>query len=433
MFQISSNYFSKMEWKHSQVKSTRSFRVLLAAGGTGGHIMPALATAEALRQRSGGSVECRFMCGRKEIERTIYKKAGEKPFVLPLDGMLPSIWGRTKGMAQMTEAVWKAHRAIVKWRPEAVVAFGGYSSVPAIMAAKWHGLPVYLQEQNAIPGRANRVFQGLAERVFLASAAARRTMKKKTRTVVTGNPIRQGSFGYRREQARRSFKVGNDAFFLLALGGSQGAEGMNQMLLDALARIRSNGGLARELSVLWISGPEKFEPLIEAIRESLRPSEVTVRHEEVIFNVPGKQYGMMIRLRPFQRDMGCAYAAADAALARAGAGTLAEILANGLPSILAPYPYAANDHQTVNSEALVAMGAAVLINEKKNKAAGRLESTLREWSGDPILLDSMARSASDMALPQAADHIAQLLIEDLLPSSIEGLEFKPAGSSAERE
>lgn len=390
----------------------RTPRILFAAGGTGGHIMPALATADAVRQLAGGA-ECFFVCGRKEVEKVIYKQAGQKPFLLSMDSVTGSLGGRVKRYRQMIESIWKAHRAVKKSRPDAVIAFGGYTAAPVILAARWHGVPIYLQEQNAVPGRVNRLFSIFAERVFIGCPFARRFFADK-RVINTGTPIRLECVGQNRSEARRHFKAGDADFLLLVIGGSQGAAGLNRLLREALAKLAGSGGkTGRQLMIVWATGAGEFGKVCAEVERDLHPNVEKSAHDEKRYTFElGGQRATVLAV-PFLGEMGKAYAAADLVVGRAGAGSVAEILANGLPSILIPYPHAADDHQRRNAELPRDEGAALLINERDASAAARLTAALEDLMSEPETLLAMRQAAERLAQPDAAAQIARVVLDDI--------------------
>ncbi|GAB4320201.1 MAG: undecaprenyldiphospho-muramoylpentapeptide beta-N-acetylglucosaminyltransferase [Candidatus Sumerlaeia bacterium] len=411
MFQITADFFDNRERSNGRRAAVKGPRIVLAAGGTGGHIMPALATAEAFRRMACG-VECLFICGRKEVERAIYREAGHKPIVLPLDRVPGTPAGRLKRYRQMIESVWKARRALRRVRPDAVIAFGGYTAAPVIVAAWGMGVPIYLQEQNAVPGRVNRLFSLFARRVFIGCPYARRYFADR-KIINTGTPVRQSCLCRTRAAARVHFGIAEDEWTLLVIGGSQGAQGVNRLVFEVLERLSASGGAGRPLCVLWSTGAGEYEDVCGALEKTFTPAGLQDASGRRVLSWNAGAGTMRAVVRPFIGEMGLAYAAADMAVSRAGAGTVAELLANSVPAVLIPYPHAADDHQRRNAMLPHDEGAACIVDERHPNAAAQIEAVVRELMADAATAAAMRRAAGRLAQPDAADQIARLVLDDL--------------------
>jgi UDP-N-acetylglucosamine--N-acetylmuramyl-(pentapeptide) pyrophosphoryl-undecaprenol N-acetylglucosamine transferase len=371
-----------------------SARVAIAAGGTGGHIAPALALAEALRHLDPGA-ELFFLCGNKPLESRMYEAAGHRPVILdsrPLTGRDPLALARAAmGIAG---AVWQARRILASMEPSVVVGMGGYVAAPAILAARTLSIPAYLHEQNAIPGRANWLLSRFAAQTSAAHPEALESLGGRKRRVI-GNPLCPNLFEATREQGMAAFGLSAERPVILVLGGSQGAEGLNELIFDAASRMADRLPAEMVPQFLWAAGER------HADRWSRRASEAHL--EKVLF------------IRGFISDMPLAYAAADLAVSRAGAGTIAELTALGLPSILAPYPHARDDHQTANARRLMEAGAAIVESEARLTPA-LLAARIEQLLFSPGRLTRMSAAARSLARPDAAWEMARLVLDMARPA-----------------
>jgi UDP-N-acetylglucosamine--N-acetylmuramyl-(pentapeptide) pyrophosphoryl-undecaprenol N-acetylglucosamine transferase len=250
---------------------------------------------------------------------------------------------------------------------------GGYSSGPAAVAARTLGIPVFLQEQNAVPGLTNRILGRIARRVFIAFEPARRHFPA-GRAVLAGNPVRSEALGAGAEVGRAA------GLRLLVLGGSQGARGVNRLVAGALPALAAAG---LDVSFVHQSGEAEVETVTAAYRGAGLAAEVAA-----FFDAMGERYG-----------------AADLVIARAGAGTIAEVAANGRPAILVPFPHAAGDHQRVNARWLAERGGAIVIEEQSPDAASELARAIVGLAGDREHLRAMAQASAAVGVRDAAARI----------------------------
>ncbi|HOE95408.1 MAG TPA: undecaprenyldiphospho-muramoylpentapeptide beta-N-acetylglucosaminyltransferase [Candidatus Sumerlaeota bacterium] len=373
-------------------------RLLLAAGGTGGHIMPAVATAEALRELAP-DVQIDFVCGHRPSEWQIYRRLGIEPWTLPLTFNRPGLMNRMRFLREFLAALREARQRLRAHPCDLVVGFGSYMSVPPVLAARLAGIPAVVVEQDLRPGMANRLLAPLARKVAAAFETSAGFPRGKT--TVVGNPIRADIIRpVDRVEARRFFRLSPHRLVCFCVGGSQGARGINQLLLDLLRRQHAGGeetaGAAAQWQLLWSTGPAHFDHVVRALREmGVDPAEHSIN--------------------PYIDKMALAYAAADLVLCRTGALTLAELTAVGRPAILVPLPSAAGGHQAANARRLVEAGAAELILETDPAAAERLETLLARWVEQPGWLAEMAHAARKLGRPHAARDLARMLL-DCLPS-----------------
>jgi UDP-N-acetylglucosamine--N-acetylmuramyl-(pentapeptide) pyrophosphoryl-undecaprenol N-acetylglucosamine transferase len=346
--------------------------VLIAAGGTAGHVVPALAIADALRD-SGAHVE---FAGGERAEAELVPAAGY-PFhpltVAGLDRRNPLRAARAAGLA--VRAVGRARRLIRDVRADAVMGGGGYVAGPVGLAALTRRVPLALTEADSHLGVANRMLAPFARRVFLAFPLEGRDGE---RYEVTGRPVPPGTAGADRTAARRRFGVPEDAPCLLVFGGSLGARSLNEAAVEAFGR-------EAPFHVLHASGRRDHDDLRERLDALGAPPHYS--------------------LEPYIEPFADAYAAADLAAARAG-GSVFELAAAGLPAILVPYPHATADHQTGNARWMADGGAAVVVPDGELDAS-RLRREAEALLGDPPRLERMSDAARTLSRPDAAERIAQ--------------------------
>ncbi|TMA36572.1 MAG: undecaprenyldiphospho-muramoylpentapeptide beta-N-acetylglucosaminyltransferase [Deltaproteobacteria bacterium] len=344
--------------------------VVIAGGGTGGHLYPGLALADALAEQG---FEVTFVGTASGIEARIVPAAGYPLRLLPGRQLRGGGAGRAvAGLATVARGAVRGRGLLGELRPRLVVGVGGYASVAVVLAARLSRIPIVLLEQNVVPGAANRLLGRLAARVCVGFADSVRFFPR-GRAVHTGNPIR-------REILRGATRTPRARPGLLVFGGSGGAHQLNVATIEAL---RTLGAAARDLEVTHQTGSADVE-------------EVRAAHAAL---------GLATRVEPFITDMAAAYAAADLVISRAGAMSCAEITAVGLPAILVPYPYAADDHQRLNAEVLVAAGAAQMILDR-DCSGERLGAAIRDLVNDPARRAAMAARARAVGRPDAAEQVA---------------------------
>lgn len=357
-------------------------KVLLTGGGTGGHLFPALAVADALR-RAQPSVELLFVGSTTGLEATIVPQEGIPFFGLPVRG-LPRRPGfrMLRALFATFRCVLRAKERISSWKPDVVFATGGFASAPVLAAAWLTKVPVILHEQNSVPGLTNRIASRFAREVHITFSASRRHFPRRGHLRLSGIPLRDGIVGGSRGKALRLFRLDDGKRTILVFGGSQGAHRLNEAILDALPRLAGRG----DLQFVLQSGQNDYNWMIERCRR------VQVR----------------TWVRPFLTNMGDAYAAADLVVCRAGALTLGELAATGSPSILVPYPHATANHQTLNAEAFVEVGGAILIPDADLNGE-LLAQKIAELLDHPRRLRMMAVQVMRMARPAAADRIVRAI------------------------
>ena len=355
----------------------------IACGGTGGHLFPGLAVAEVLRARGH---EVLLFISEKEVDSRALQNHPDLPRQkLPSIG-LPSVVSPAliAFLGRLRASLRKCSQVYGEGRPDAVLGMGGFTSIAPLIAAWRRGIPAFLHESNAIPGKANRLAARFCRMVLLGFGDCARHFPK-CPTLVTGTPIRreltEGVPGA--QEARRKLGLDADRRTLLVMGGSQGAAGINVLMTRAAPRLAT-----RALQVIHLAG-ERDEGVVRAAYDDA---------------------GLSAAVLPFCDRMQDVYPAAYFALSRSGAASLGELSWFGLPSVLVPYPHAAEDHQTWNAQIFVRAGAARMLPEKGATGEG-LARVLGELLDSPAALGEMSVAAARLIPRDAAARVADALME----------------------
>lgn len=366
----------------------KTARIVFAGGGTGGHLYPAIAIADRLTEmlRDRAKVEIILVGTKRGLEYRIKESLHYPLHLINVRGIARRLSLQNLLVPfNIVGSLWKARTLLKQFSPHLVVGTGGYVSWPVLRAASGRGIPTALQEQNSFPGITTRQLAPRANRVYLGFGKAQEYFKTSGKVLVTGNPVRPNIAGASRQEALEYFKLDPNKKTVLILGGSQGARAINQAVLHGL----QNGLLPEGCQLLWQTGKRDY-------------TEVTAQAGE-------KASGHS--LFPFENRMDLVYAAADLAIARAGAITLAELEACAVPSLLVPYPFAAGDHQRKNAEETVRQGFARMIDESDSAMPEILGMAASELtSGDAAKKQSVILAATRSRRP-AVDVIAEDLIE----------------------
>jgi UDP-N-acetylglucosamine--N-acetylmuramyl-(pentapeptide) pyrophosphoryl-undecaprenol N-acetylglucosamine transferase len=345
-------------------------KAILAGGGTGGHVIPALAIAQALKEQYHAEIV--FVGTARGIENRLVPKAGF-PLRLVQVGALKnvSLATRLKTSMALPRAVWDSWRIITEFRPDVMIGVGGYASGPAMLAASLSSIPTVAFEPNVVPGFANRV---IAPIVSVAAVHFEETCRYFRYCQVTGIPVRPAFFEIGRKNDPRPT--------LLVFGGSQGAHAINQVVIESLTVLRER---VPRLHIIHQTGERDYNDAQAAYLAAGGSAEVY----------------------PFVDDMPGMFGRSDLLLCRSGASTVAEIMAAGKPAIFVPFPRAADDHQKRNAEALERAGAALMI-EEANVTCERLVDAVASLLGDKPRLEKMSAAAKSLAHPDAARKIAAI-------------------------
>lgn len=354
----------------------------MAGGGTGGHLFPALALAEEFKRRDAG-MEITFVGGRGGLEEKIVPRYGYPLELLNVEG-IKRISGlrRVRALLKASGATVKAAGILRRIKPAGVIGSGSYSSAPVVLAAKLIGIKTAILEQNALPGLTNRVLGKMVDRVYIAFEEAR-SFFPGGRTILTGTPVRKDII----ESSADKAAARGDKFTILVFGGSQGATAINAAFLDATEYLTDIWGALR---VVHQTGEDGYESVKSSYRRKNLKAELT----------------------RFIDDMASAYLNADLVVCRAGATSIAEMTALGLASVLIPYPFAADDHQTVNARCLSEAGASVMIRQDK-LTGSVLADSIRRFYHNPRELKAMRERSKAMGRPRAAEAIADNFLKVL--------------------
>ncbi|MDZ7721911.1 MAG: undecaprenyldiphospho-muramoylpentapeptide beta-N-acetylglucosaminyltransferase [candidate division KSB1 bacterium] len=350
---------------------TESRTYILAGGGTGGHLYPALAIAEMIK-RNQPDCDIHFIGTARGVETRVVPKQGYPLHLIAVRGVARNrFWMNVSVPFRLLCSLVQSRNLLKQLNPVIVIGTGGYVSGPILYMAQAMNIPTLIQEQNSYPGITTRLLAKRADRVHLSFESSLNWLKRHDNCRITGNPVRRPA-ELSKQQARRAFGLHSDKLTVLIFGGSQGAHAVNQAVLEIIDPL-----IADEIQLIWGTG--------EADESMIRSS---------VSDKP-------VWLNAFIDDMPAAYRAADLAVTRAGAMTLAELAVNQIPSLLIPYPYAAADHQLNNAKALVEKGAAVVI-EQKDLHSGLLLKNIKALLQDDQKRAAMAQRAGEMAFPDAA-------------------------------
>jgi UDP-N-acetylglucosamine--N-acetylmuramyl-(pentapeptide) pyrophosphoryl-undecaprenol N-acetylglucosamine transferase len=355
-------------------------RLVLTGGGTGGHVYPALAVAQALPP---GEVVL-YIGSSQGLEAREVPRAGVPFACVEAGRVLGQGWGAAGGLARAGAGVWQARRLLREVGAQAVLGTGGYVTAPVGVAAALSGIPLMVLEANARPGLTNRWLAYLSREVAVPWPEVRQAFPSRVRgrVVVTGLPVRPAILRASRQEARRALGVGDQERVVLALGGSLGAWELNRALL---AWVRPSGPPAG-VHLVWVTGARYHAQVTSSLGQHLPRVRVQAYLDE--------------------EAMAQALAAADLVVARAGAATLAELSAWGLPAILVPSPNVTQDHQSANARIFARRGAAVVLREE---ALGRLGQEIGALLADGARLVRMAQASRSLGRPQAATQVAERL------------------------
>jgi UDP-N-acetylglucosamine--N-acetylmuramyl-(pentapeptide) pyrophosphoryl-undecaprenol N-acetylglucosamine transferase len=356
-----------------------AMRVLIAGGGTGGHLYPGIALAEEIKSRPGGDVL--FVGAQRGLETRLVPEAGYPLELLEVSGIKRTgMRGLVRGLAKLPRALSLSRQILKRNDPAVVVGVGGYASGPMVLMASLMGYPTAIQEQNSHPGFTNKVLRRFVDRVYIAFEDARKQLGKK-KTSLVGNPVRRRFV----EGAQRPYTPQSD--LLVVVGGSQGARAINDLVTGASPLLMERGELP---AILHQSGQTDYE---------------RVRRRYDVLRV-----GARVDLRPYIEDMQAALTRAALVVSRAGALTLAELAIVGCPAILIPLPTASDDHQTSNARAFERAGAAVMLSQRET-TADDLADLVAELMADAPRRVRMSEAMRALGRPNAAREIVDDLTE----------------------
>jgi UDP-N-acetylglucosamine--N-acetylmuramyl-(pentapeptide) pyrophosphoryl-undecaprenol N-acetylglucosamine transferase len=358
-------------------------RLLIAGGGTGGHLFPGVALAEELRARAPDA-QIRFVGTRRGIEARVLPQLGWDLDLIEVSGLKTvGALGALRGVLRLPRALWQARRVVRQFAPDAVIGVGGYASGPVVLMARLGGIPTAICEQNSIPGLTNKILGRVARAVFVSFDGTRRFFKP-AKTVVSGNPVRRqllqklldaAAPASASAPASTAPAPGSDRVHVLVSGGSLGAVAVNDLAAQALIELAGTLPLA----IVHQTGDKGL-------------AATTQRYAEA---------GVAADCRAFITDMASAYHQADLIIGRAGATTVAELAITGKPAVFIPYPFAADNHQEINAREMADAGAALMFPQAE-LTAGQLAAALRALVTDPARRAAMGLKMKALARPGAA-------------------------------
>jgi UDP-N-acetylglucosamine--N-acetylmuramyl-(pentapeptide) pyrophosphoryl-undecaprenol N-acetylglucosamine transferase len=352
-------------------------RIILTGGGTGGHLYPALAILEALRERT--DIEALFIGTRRGLESRIVPDQGIPFKTVWISGISRGrFWGNLLFPLKMGVSLIQATLILSRCRPDAVIGTGGYVSWPVLRAGQLLKKKTFLQEQNHQPGLVTRVLSRRVTRLYLSFEKTRSLFTRQDHLLVTGNPTRATLRKADRNMGVRTFRLDPNKKVLFIFGGSQGARGLNRAMVSVLPALMQ----ATDWQILWATGPRWEKEIREA----------------------SKTWSKRAQVLPYIEAMGAAYAASDLVICRAGATTISEVTQLGLPVLFIPFPAAAEGHQETNARVLADAGAAEMVLE--SEIHGRLLSCLLGLIDDPQRRKDMGEKAKTFGRPFAARDIA---------------------------
>lgn len=361
-------------------ESNKTYKLLVSGGGTGGHIFPAVAIANAFRRRHP-ETEVLFVGAKGKMEMQKVPAAGYPIEGLWISGFSRSLsWTNLLFPVKLIHSYFRAGAIVRRFRPDLAVGTGGFASGPALNAAMRAGIPAIVQEQNSFPGITNKILSRKARKVCVAYEDMERFFPA-GRTELTGNPVRREILDNQatREEGRAHFGISTRKKVVLVVGGSLGSRTFNECMMTDLNRIRQE-----EIHVIWQTGTLMFD--------QCRKAASGMDNVSVVDFIP---------------EMAKAYAAADVIVSRAGAIAISELCVVGKPVILVPFPFAAEDHQTKNAQALVDKGAAVMISDAD--APARLVDAMLHLLRDPEKQEHLSAAISQLAVTNAAERIADIM------------------------
>lgn len=361
-------------------------RLIVAGGGTGGHLFPGIAVAEEFLSRNPAN-QVLFVGTERGIEARVLPRLGYRLECIATSGLRgKSLAGRIKGVWPLLLGYFQSRRIVREFSPDLVLGVGGYASGPLVLAAGRMGRHCFIHEQNALPGLTNRLLARRVKKVFVSIEESLGQMPS-GRTILTGNPLRRQILESLKSEPKEP--GGDGRFHLLVFGGSAGAHRINLAMVEALPGLAELGD---RLEITHQTGENDLAEVREAYQRQ----------------------GVDARVVPFIDNMAEAYARADLVVCRAGATTIAEVTACGKACIFVPYPYATDDHQRKNAEALTNRGAGFMILDRE-LSGERLAGVIAELVSNPERIAETGRNAARLARPEAA----RMIVDEMLKETTE--------------
>jgi UDP-N-acetylglucosamine--N-acetylmuramyl-(pentapeptide) pyrophosphoryl-undecaprenol N-acetylglucosamine transferase len=373
-----SNTRSKNTANGADDRKSKALRIIIAGGGTGGHLFPGVAIAQEFRARNSQN-EIIFVSTGNPLEKRILSKMNFALECISVEGIKGrGLWNQIKSMSKLPAGIFGAIRILGRFKPDLIVGLGSYSAGPAVLAARLFGKKIVLHEQNLLPGITNRILARFADMIFISFEDTKAHIASR-KALFSGNPVRQDIInGSMHQNAENSAKSGQKPFTILIIGGSQGAHQINVTIAEALKHLHQ--------------------------RDDLYFVHQTGAADEKMVADAYLQQNVSSTVQAFFDDMAELYQNADLIICRAGATTVAEITAIGKAVIFVPFPYAADNHQVLNAQSLSKTGAAEMILEK-DLTAQILGEKIEYYASHPEALAEMALKAKTHGNPNAARDI----------------------------
>ncbi|MFT5699688.1 MAG: UDP-N-acetylglucosamine--N-acetylmuramyl-(pentapeptide) pyrophosphoryl-undecaprenol N-acetylglucosamine transferase [Desulforhopalus sp.] len=363
------------------MSNNKTIRLLLTGGGTGGHLFPAVATAQEF-EKQYPNTEVLFVGTNRKVDTKSLANYGYASKTIDCHGVKgKNPYQLLKAIVTLPRAYMQALKVIREFGPDIIVGVGGYVTGPVVSAAKTMGIPAVIHEQNSVPGLANRKLGAIVDRVCLSLPGSGKLFDQR-KVVYTGNPVRADIL----KLAKRNDQKSSSKKTILVLGGSQGAQAINELIPKMAGMLDRE--VATSLKIIHQTGDKD----VEGVRRAYKDNNIEAQVE------------------PFFREMNSVYKEADLVISRAGATTLAEISVLGKPAILIPYPYAADNHQEKNGDYYVQGGGAVQFVQK-TLSAERLVEAVTTLLNDPEKLTKMSAAMRKLSFPDAAERIVSCCLE----------------------
>lgn len=361
-----------------------TLKVLISGGGTGGHIYPGISLACEIKGRDTNN-DILFVGTERGLESKLIPREGFKIEKIKAQGIKRKVcFENLTAIVIFLVSLFQSYKIIKKYKPDVVIGTGGYVSGSVVLMAAILGIPTFIHEQNVIPGITNKFLSRITKATFLSFNQSKKYFNNKVKLIFTGNPLRFKNVKQGRDKDYKKFNLDSSRKTILVLGGSKGAASINRAVLGGIDLIKEV--IKNDWQVLLISGQDDYDNIMKMVRE-----------DHKIFSVES-----------YLHDIEKAYSLADLIICRAGATTLAEIGAYGLPAILIPYPYATHNHQEVNARIFTREKAAMLILEK-DLSDKKLAQVLLDMLKDKNRLEMMARKSKELGNENSAKNIVEYI------------------------
>jgi UDP-N-acetylglucosamine--N-acetylmuramyl-(pentapeptide) pyrophosphoryl-undecaprenol N-acetylglucosamine transferase len=371
-----------------------NFSVLITGGGTGGHIFPGISLYEEFREKK---IKASLLLGKKDMDFSPLSEINKNDiYIYGAPSFTKNIFKMPLFVIIFLKAAFKAAMLLKRLNINSVIGMGGYISAPALAAAGFLKIPVFLCEQNSVPGKVTLLFAGKSKRIFTSFGVTKDYFKEsiKSRVIHAGNPLRKVIFTKSgREEAKKFFHLSHCKKVILIIGGSQGALQINELFLEIKKMYSSE---LKDTGVIWITGDFSYKKIKEELDR---------------LGTDGSVY-----LSPFIDEVGLAYKASNLAISRSGAGGVLEFASTGLPSVLIPYPHAADNHQEKNADVFELAGASVKIRKDETEPE-KLGGIIVDILSNPNQLARMSERAKSLAKINAAKDIVDAVVKEIKGNS----------------